>query len=282
MAKNKLERFLSPIEGSVLSNNIDGTVSQKYMDFYDTIGNLIEKKHIAARPKLDQAMNVVLDGNLYSLEGYSNESAIEKVQKKAGELMAGLKLKEPDDLCELDTVSLNSAMSAALSISENDDSTYFQTLCEDSNGNYVTKKPSNIVRNVLAHPRKILMSLKNLHLVGVSLISKEMISFAWVFLETIAFFAENAKIEITPDDVLVVLYIQMYAAPVISEEKLISLVTDKKLRFESDKLKDLELDKDKVEKTVNSLASYGIIKIESGNISLTESVKLKVTIAEQP
>ena len=280
MAKNKLERFLSPIEKPILPNNIDGTVSQEYMDFYDAIGTSIDKKRSGARASLDKAMNVVLDGNLYSLDGYSNDGAIEEVQKKAGELMG--KLCDSVDLCELETVSLNSTLSSALSIPEDEDLTYFQTLYADNNGNFSTVKPSNIVRSVLAHPNKILMFLKNLYLMGVSLIAKEVVSFVWVFLETIAFFAENSKIEITPAHVLVVLYIQMYAAPSIAEEKLISLIDDKKLSFDSQDLNKLMLDNDMIKETINSLVSYGIIKIESGDISLVEAVKLKVSILEHP
>lgn len=273
--KGKLERFLTPVDEHT-TTAVGDTIPKGYVEFYNTIGASIDKRQNIAREKLDTAMNVVLDGNLYSLEGFSSDEAIEKVQKKAGKLMA--ELHKNEGLCELDTVSLNSTLDIALDVPDDRNQIYLQAMYETKEGDFASIKPSNFVQNVLAHPSKILMSLKAIYLLNTEFVEKELLSFVWVFLDVILYFTKNSIIKIPPEYVVVTLYIQKYALPFIKEDDLISLIKEKKLKFSLTKLNDLKLTEQSLHEIITALSSIGVIKIDSENISLSEKILLKVTV----
>lgn len=281
MSNKALNRFITEPKDFSNSGSPESALSQDYLDFYSTIGKTIESGQNSIRTRLDSAMNVVLDGNLYSLDGYSNDKATEIVQKKANEFMLNLH-ESQHDLPQLDTVSLNSALNVAISIPSDDDnndsSIYYQDIQEE-NGEYFSVKPSNIIRNISVHPSKILALLKNTYLIGCACVAKELISFIWVFLDTISFFICNSKIKITPQQVLVTLYIQKFASPSIKIEELTQKISGKELQFDTANLKDLALSSSEVRKTINELLQLKVIKKtsdDSDELYLSEKVSLNV------
>lgn len=283
MSNKALDRFITKPKDFSNSGNPEETLSQNYLDFYQTIGKAIESRQNSIRAHLDLAMNVVLDGNLYSLEGYSSDKATATVQKKANEFM--LNLHKLYGLPQLDTVSLNAALNAAISIpsdDDNDSSIYYQNIQEE-NGEYFSVKPSNIIRNISVHPSKILALLKNAYLIGSACVAKELISFVWVFLDTISFFASNSKISITPQQVFVTLYIQKFASPFIKLEELTQRISTKELQFDAANLKELALSSSEVEKVVNELLQLNVIKEKSsGSLELYLSENVSLDVVQNP
>lgn len=281
MSNKALERFITTPRDYSNSKGPESELSPDYLDFYLTIGKTIESGQNSIRTRLDSAMNIVLDGNLYSLDGYSSDKATEIVQKKANEFM--LNLHETYDIPQLDTVSLNAALNVAISIPSEDDentdgSIYYQELQEE-NGEYLSVKPSNIIRNIFLHPSKILALLKNTYLLGCACVAKELISFVWVFLDTISFFVSNSKIKVTPQQVLVALYIQKFASPSIKIEELTQKITDKELQFDTANLKELSLSSGEVREAIDKLLQLKVLKktsADSEELYLSEKVSLNV------
>lgn len=279
MSNNVLNRFITSPKNFSNQKNPEDIVSQDYLEFYETIGKAIEGNQSSARPHLDMAMNVVLDGNLYSLEGYSSDKAIEVIQKKAGELMHDL--NSSNDLPELDTVSLNSALKSALIIPNNDDSSIYYQSIQEENGHYVSTKPSNIIRNIFIQPSKILNIFKNIYLMGNDYVAKELISFVWVFWETILFFVKNDRIKLTPKQVCVILYIQKFATPFIDVETLLQKIEKKELQFDVSALTGLTWENGEINKVIEELLDLEIIQnynFEDSKVYLVERVSLDIPV----
>lgn len=277
MPNRSLNRFVTPPTDFSSQKNIEDTISQEYLKFYKTIGKTIESKQSHTRPYLDTAMNIVLDGNLYSLEGYSSDKAVEVIQKKAVELMHDL--HDSKNLPELDTVSLNSALRSALSSQNNDDNSIYYQKIQEKNGDYVSIKPSNIIRNIFMQPSKILNIFKNMYLMGNSSVAKEFISFVWVFWETIVFFVHNSRINLTFKQICVILYIQKFAMPFIDIGNLEQKINKKELQFDVPELNNLIWEKGEINKVIDKLSELKVINIsENIGVCLAESVSLNVPV----
>lgn len=280
MSNKALDRFITDPTDFSKSKNPEDSMSQNYLSFYKTIGKAIESKQSSARTNLDLAMNIVLDGNLYSLDGYSGDKAIETVQRKANEVM--LDLYKINDLPKLDTVSLNSAINASIIIPNDDEDSpiYYQNVDEE-HGEFVSTKASNIFRNIFIQPSKILYILKNIYLIGNNCVTKELISFVWVFWETVLFFAINSRIKLTPKQVCVILYIQKFATPFIDTETLIQKIDNNELQFDTLALKDLAWKEGEIKEVVNQLLELKVIKnynYDNNKVYLIEKVSLDIPI----
>lgn len=280
--KERLELFTQSYDAHELSPILDEELNtsndMEYTKTYTDIRKKMLKKRELAMKDLDLSLNVVLDGNLYSLDGYSENEDIERVQKVAFRIMQHL--QETEKICELDVTSLNSALSAALSVSS-EDSVYYQTLYENKENDFISCKVSNIPNGLFLHPNKIFTLLKNIYFMGARAASLELISFTWIFLETSLLFLSASKSSVSIEQVLVVLYIQRFACPNILEDDLVRHIREKELKFDDNRFNSLELSRDKIYSNVTSLSDVGIINIDSGMISLAERVALPIRIQEE-
>lgn len=246
--------------------------SSEYFKIYEEISQEVTDTRKDNHTKISEMMDMVYDGNLYSLEGFSTNKNIEIVQKKANELMLN-----NDNICHLTTTNLNIILNAALDSKIYDQEDKYYQKIRQYDDKVISAKPSNFMRVVSAHPERILTMLKASYLLSTSIVKKELVSFVWVFLDTIRFYVQNTHIEISMDEVGVILYVQKYATPYIDTDELVSHITAGDLKFDDDKYSVANLtNRTKVEEIILHLQDIHVIVSDEGKISLAEKVDLNL------
>lgn len=277
-AKTPLNIILQTCEQATPPKDRKPNDDTEYFSWCSKISGEILGMRVNDRRRVAEMMDTVFDGNLYSLEGFSNNKYIEFIQIKANESMK--KLHSDGKICLIPTANINTIISAALIESnEEDQDRYYQKVYQNRSGEFVSSKISNLKHNIKLQPKKIFSILRSGHLLASSIVSKELISFIWTFVDIFLFFRNETTIEIEPEDIAVLLNIQKYAAPYISEDALIAYIKANELSFDNDKLRQCNLQDKDISKILDKLNEIEIISIENGTIEIKEEIAIEINLS---
>lgn len=266
---NSYELLKGFIDFDLVSDNHEVTevVDSEYINLLPKVTSETKKNIIKSRKKLKKIEDVVFDGNI-PLDGYSPNEKIASLQKDAIKIMENLSTSY--DLPQLGVVSLNSIFSNALSVPDQEEF-FYQKIYKNGDDKIVTSKLSN----VFIYPLRVLTLLKDAYLLGNNVVDNNLFLFCWTFLEFINHLKKATEIELTSHEVIILIYIQKYASPFISEDDLKEHVIKNDLSFNvNDDVNFCSFSPKEISTIVEKLEHLEIISLEEGNIRLTETILL--------
>lgn len=266
--ETELRRFLKVSDKNLQETDKD-TEDEKYLKMYDEIHNEVTERCLDSRGSSESIMDVTFDGNLYSNIGASRNKYINSIQTRAKDTME--RLSSAGEISPLNVTHLYMAISAAFTVVENKQDTYYQNVHPTRDGRVVSTKVDNLYLSVKASHIQLLAVLKTIKFLVSSIVDKNLFGFLWVFLDTLVWLDQNINITIEKKDVITLFYIQKYAVPSIPEEDLMRHILNNDLSFEFEVV---PIDKGTISNSVNRLVDLKVIELVEGIISIKETIDI--------
>lgn len=266
MAKEKFDDILG-IEILDEFHDVPSIANDTYRELLPDITKAVVRSYNEQRKAAKKISDVVFDGNI-SEDGVSSNPNISEIQKKVNEIAT--RLADEHKLCQLNEKAVNVILSGALTVPEVEE-TFYQTIRLSDNGTAVSQK----IYNIIFHPSYLFSLLKNSYLIGKTVVECDIVSFIWAILDFVVSTSQASKIEITPKQVTVLIYLSKYATNKISESEIKEKI--EKHTLDINDFGDYtytELTPNEVSEILNQLMKLRIVTIDEGIISLAEKILL--------